>query len=151
MVSLEAALKEKIKKIASILKTIPCFGVLDIDRLNLVIQSMNLRKRKKFEYVYRQGDKSTSFYLLTEGEIKITKETNLFEENPNILYGDRRKLVEESLIENRREVDKVERIFIDKKVKKSMLPYANLTSMYNYRPLKKLIEIGVVTPPTLFG
>lgn len=32
-----------------------------------------------------------------------------------------------------------------------MLPYANLTSMYNYRPMKKMIEIGVVTPPSLFG
>jgi hypothetical protein len=32
-----------------------------------------------------------------------------------------------------------------------MLPYANLTTMYNFRPMKKMIEIGVVTPFSLFG
>lgn len=32
-----------------------------------------------------------------------------------------------------------------------MLPYANLTTMYNFRPMKKTIEIGVVTPFSLFG
>lgn len=54
-----------------------------------------------------------------------------------MLYLNRKKLVEESLTSKGRETDKVEKIFIDRKVKKSMLPYANLSSMYNYRPMKK--------------
>lgn len=73
MVSLEVSLKEKIRKIAGILKGISCFNVLDIEKLNLVIQNMNIKKKKKFEYIYKQGEESTSFYLLTQGEIKITK------------------------------------------------------------------------------
>lgn len=32
-----------------------------------------------------------------------------------------------------------------------VLPYANLTGLYNFRPVNKLIEIGVLSPVCLFG
>ena len=37
------------------------------------------------------------------------------------------------------------------KKEEDILPFANLTSLYNYRPMKKLIEIGVVSSFGLFG
>ena len=40
---------------------------------------------------------------------------------------------------------------IDKKIKKSILPYADLSKMYNFQPNKKVIDIGVVNPFCLFG
>jgi CRP-like cAMP-binding protein len=66
-------MKDKIKKITSIIKSIPCFSFLDLDKLALVIQSLAIRKKKKSDIIFNQGDKTTSFYLLTEGEIKISK------------------------------------------------------------------------------
>lgn len=32
-----------------------------------------------------------------------------------------------------------------------MLPFANFTTLYNYRPIKKSIEIGVISSFGLFG
>ena len=36
-------------------------------------------------------------------------------------------------------------------IKKSVLPYANLSKMYNFQPNKKIVDIGVVTPFCMFG
>lgn len=40
---------------------------------------------------------------------------------------------------------------MERKLQKSVLPYANLKNMYNYRPMKKNIEIGLINPICLFG
>ena len=40
---------------------------------------------------------------------------------------------------------------MEKKVKNSVLPYADLSKMYGFRPSKKLIDIGVMTPFCIFG
>lgn len=40
---------------------------------------MATRKKKKFDIVYREGDPTNHIYMLSEGEIKITKDTHLFE------------------------------------------------------------------------
>ena len=64
----------------------------------------------------------------------IEKECHLFVDNPNELYIDRRKLM------NKREI-----------YNKEYLPYANLEKVYNYRPISKVIELGILTPFCIFG
>lgn len=39
----------------------------------------------------------------------------------------------------------------DRKKKKAILPYADLTTLYNYRPMKKTLDIGVLSPFCIFG
>jgi CRP-like cAMP-binding protein len=73
MMSLEAAFKEKQQKTIAIMKGIPCFNFLDNNRINLIIQSIAIRKKKKPFIIYHQGDCTSYFYILTEGEIKIKK------------------------------------------------------------------------------
>jgi hypothetical protein len=34
---------------------------------------------------------------------------------------------------------------------KEYLPYANFEHLYNYRPINKIIELGILTPFSLFG
>ena len=43
--------------------------------------------------IYKQNDKSTSLFILKKGDVKLSKETNLFMENPNNLYTNRVKLL----------------------------------------------------------
>jgi hypothetical protein len=47
---------------------------------------------KRSEYVYKEGDDANCFYLLTEGEVEITKTIGIFKENPNNLYKNRIKV-----------------------------------------------------------
>jgi hypothetical protein len=65
--------------------------------------------------------------------VKLVKSANLFQENPNDFYVDRRKLVEQI-----HEGDKKYQARI-KKGNEDVLPYANFTTLYNYRPVKKTI------------
>ena len=56
---------------------------------------MNLKKKKKNDVIYNQGDFATSVYFLSKGEVKLTKEAKLFQENPNSLYMDRIDLLDD--------------------------------------------------------
>lgn len=84
-------------------------------------------------------------YLLVEGEVKLIKEATLFKENPNDLYVDRRRLI--------RQMRKDERMAGSRSMQKDddVLRFANLTTLYNYRPVTKSIEIGVISSFGLFG
>lgn len=55
------------------IQEIPCFSFLDSDKQGLIVQNLSLRKKKKAEFIYCQNSPSTHFYLLTKGEIKISK------------------------------------------------------------------------------
>lgn len=67
------------------------------------------------------------------------------------MYSNRKKLIEESIGTDNKKVDRLQKNNKQKLINNSILPYANLTSMYNFRPAKKSIQIGVVTPICLFG
>lgn len=60
-----------------------------------IIVSMKLVRRGKNSYVYTQGDPAEMIYLLVDGQLKVSKEADLFKENPNNLYTDRRKLIQQ--------------------------------------------------------
>lgn len=79
-----------------------------------------------------------------EGQLKISKKANLFEENPNDFYVDRRKLIFTK--PNR----SVSQSFKEEK-DSNVLPFANLTTLYNFKPQKKEIELGLITSFGLFG
>jgi CRP-like cAMP-binding protein len=51
------------------------------------------KRKKRGEYIYHQNDPVTHIYLLKRGEVKLAKETKLFEEDPNNLYMNRVKLM----------------------------------------------------------
>lgn len=53
-----------------------------------------MKKKKRGDCLYRQNDKSTSLFILQKGDVKLTKHTSLFEENPNDLYVNRMNLLE---------------------------------------------------------
>lgn len=75
----------------------------------------------------------------------MSKEANLFKENPNNLYADRRRLMQQ----HKGLKNVVSKSF--KKDEDDILPYANLTSLYNYRPVKKSIDMGLISSFGLFG
>lgn len=56
------------------------------------MEKLNITEMKKNEYVYREGNNPTCFYLLTEGEVEITKTIDILEENPNNFYKNRMKV-----------------------------------------------------------
>jgi len=39
----------------------------------------------------------------------------------------------------------------NQKGNEDILPFANFTTLYNYRPIKKMVEIGVISSFGLFG
>lgn len=51
------------------------------------------------------------------------------------------------------ELHKDDKKYRSKSLKKDedVLPFANFTTLYNYRPIKKNIEIGVISSFGLFG
>lgn len=83
---------------------------------------------------------------MIDGELKMTKDANLFKENPNDFYTDRRRLVRQ--IHNDTKPSK-SRSF--SKNDEDVLHFANLTTLYNYRPIKKSLEIGLISSFGLFG
>ena len=85
------------------------------------------------------------FYILLSGTIKLVKKANLFQENPNDLYTDRRKIVEYIHRNDKKYRNKGPNQNDD------VLPFANFTTLYNYRPVKKMIEIGIISNFGLFG
>lgn len=56
---------------------------------------MKLIKKSKNGMVYSQGDTAEMIYLLVDGQLKMSKEADLFKENPNNLYADRRRLMQQ--------------------------------------------------------
>lgn len=56
---------------------------------------MKLIKKSKNGMVYSQGDTAVMIYLLVDGQLKMSKEADLFKENPNNLYADRRRLMQQ--------------------------------------------------------
>lgn len=48
-------------------------------------------------------------------------------------------------------MNKQESQIFERKIKRSILPYANLKNMYNYQPVQKNIEIAVMTNFCFFG
>jgi CRP-like cAMP-binding protein len=107
---------------------------------------MKLLKRRKNDAIYSQGEEAEMVYLLLDGELKMTKEINLFKENPNDFYIDRRRLVRQ--IHNDIKPSK-SRSF--NKNEDGVLHFANLTTLYNYRPVKKSLEIGLISSFGMFG
>ena len=72
-------------------------------------------------------------------------------ENPNSLYIDRVQLLNDLYKKDDKHQDRQEMIETERKKKKAVLPYADLTTLYNYRPMKKVLEIGVLSPFCIFG
>jgi len=70
-------------------------------------------------------------------------------ENPNDLYVDRRRLISQIHYKDKRILSKAQSKLSDKN--EGILPFANLTTLYNYRPIKKTIDIAAVTQFGLFG
>ena len=99
--------------------------------------------------MFRENDEARLFYILMEGELKINKNIHLFLENPNIFYANRRKLMEEDREQN----DKynIKPYMKSKKKDGETLPFANFSSIYNYQPKNKLIELGILTGNCIFG
>lgn len=91
-------------------------------------------QRLKNEYIYREGDNAGRFYLLTEGEVEITKTVGLLAENPNNLYKNRLKVSKEKL---------------DLNIK--TLAYANFSGVYNYQSEVKLLRLALLNPISVFG
>ena len=56
MMSLEQAYKDKIKELFAKIKSVPCFSILESDKINSIIGSLALRKKKKFDFIYRQDE-----------------------------------------------------------------------------------------------
>ena len=108
---------------------------------------MKLCKRKKNDVIYYQGDDADNFYILIKGQLRLVKKASLFKENPNDMYIDRRKLVDQIHKDDK----KYRTTRSLKKENDDVLPFANFTTLYNYRPMKKMIEIGVVSSFGLFG
>ena len=106
-----------------------------------------IRKKKRGDFVYKQHEKSNSIFLLKKGDIKLTKNTSLFEENPNDLYVNRVKLLgnlEDSPRRMNKSLNNPHNI-------EGILPYADLRTLYNYQPRKKNIDLGILSPFCLFG
>lgn len=83
-----------------------------------------MQTMKKGSFLYKEGEAFGKIYLLISGGIKITKNIDLFRENPNFLYIERKKL---------------------KGGTASVLPYADFSEVYNYKPKTKNVEVGVVS------
>ena len=85
--------------------------------------------------------------MLKKGDIKLTKNTSLFEENPNDLYMNRVKLLghqEDSPRRLNKSVNAPQSV-------EGVLPYADLRTLYNYQPKKKNIDLGILSPFCIFG
>ena len=95
-----------------------------------MVERLCLIRKRKGEFVYREGEPFECIYLLFSGNIKITKTVDLFREDPNSLYLDRATL---------------------NKGKSEILPFANLSAVYNYKPRSKLVELGVLSDEGIFG
>lgn len=107
---------------------------------------MKLMRRKKNDVLYQQGEAAELLYVLIDGQIKLTKQADLFRENPNDFYVDRRELL--------RNVNREARAVQGRNAKKKeeeVLPFANLTQLYNYRPVRKEIDIAVLSSFGLLG
>lgn len=101
-----------------------CFDLFIDDELKLLITHCRTEERSKNDCVFREGDPASQFYLLYEGEVCIIKTAQLFVENPNKLYVNRKTYVRAK--------------------KAQALPYANLEKLYNYRPKQERIELGIL-------
>ena len=95
-----------------------------------MIERLCLIRKRKGEFVYREGEPFECIYLLFSGHIKITKTVDLFREDPNSLYLDRATL---------------------NKGKSEILPFANLSAVYNYKPRSKLVELAEISDIGIFG
>lgn len=122
------------QKSFKLLRNHRCFSQLDDEVLEDIINFMTVQKRRKNDVVYEQGAEANHIYFLEEGQLKIEKESKLFVENPNELYMDRRKLMSSREINN-----------------EEYLPYGNFEQLYNYRPTRKIVELGIINPFCLFG
>lgn len=67
MVCLDQTFKQKTKILIDYLKGIPCFGILEVEKIKSVIQSLSLKKKKRGDPIYSQGDKSSFLYFLSKG------------------------------------------------------------------------------------
>lgn len=95
-----------------------------------MVEQLSIIKKKKGEYIYREGEPFECIYILFSGNIKITKTIDLFREDPNSLFLDRTTLNEG---------------------KSEILPFANLSEVYNYKPRTKLVELAEISDVGIFG
>ena len=75
---LEAAFKVKLAKNIEMMKTIPCFSILEEEKLTEIILGMKICRRRKNDVIYYQGSKSDTLYILLKGQIKHVKKASLF-------------------------------------------------------------------------
>ena len=111
-----------------------------------IILSMKMVRKPRNEIVYSQGDEAECLYVLLDGQLKMSKYASLFEENPNELYTDRVSLMKK--VEGDKKWPQYGK---GKGDKDDVLKFANFKTLYNFRPVKKSIEMGVLSSFGLFG
>jgi len=62
-------------KIVDYLRQIPIFSALGSDDLERLASTTSIRKLRKGEALFQEGDEANGFYLLTDGRIKVFKIT----------------------------------------------------------------------------
>ena len=63
--------KKNYKIAKPFLQKVPVFQYLSTNQINSIAYSMNNLKYRPNEVIFKQGDDATSFYIITEGEVKI--------------------------------------------------------------------------------
>ena len=152
LICLDQISQAKVKELEDEIRKLPCFDLpifqQEKQKFTSLVLAMNLKKKKRGDFIYKQNDKSTSLYVLKKGDVKLSKETNLFVENPNNLYTNRVKLLIEEKEDSKKNSPQKE---TERKQEEALLPYADLRQLYNYQPKTKAIEIGILSAFCLFG
>lgn len=124
----------KQQRVIQLFRNVPIFNSFDNCKLKFLVERLRLVEVRKNEFVYREGQQPACFYLLTEGEVELTKTIEVLAENPNNLYKNRVKVGRQRLSLNIK-----------------ALPYANFSGVYNYRKESKLVSLALINPISLFG
>jgi CRP/FNR family cyclic AMP-dependent transcriptional regulator len=81
-------LKTKENSLTEILSQIPVLVEVDIDDIEEIAKRVKLIKFPKDSFVFHQGDKGETFYVIKTGKVEILKTVESQEKKAAVLYPD---------------------------------------------------------------
>ncbi|KAL4456123.1 hypothetical protein ABPG74_014084 [Tetrahymena malaccensis] len=96
--------------------------------VEMILMSCTKHQFNKYHVIYKENEQSDRIYFLQEGEIEVSKKSDIFTENANLLYVDRTK-----------------------DLNMSELPFRNFGNQLSYKKTVKRIPVVKVCPNSMFG
>ncbi|EAR96468.2 cyclic nucleotide-binding domain protein (macronuclear) [Tetrahymena thermophila SB210] len=96
--------------------------------VEMILMSCTKHQFNKYHVIYKENEDSDRIYFLQEGEIEVSKKSDIFTENANLLYVDRTK-----------------------DLNMNELPFRNFGNQLSYKKTIKRIPVVKVCPNSMFG